>query len=161
MSIWSLTYQQSVFKHYHSDKHFSEFYNLGNSNYRQRNSAQCRAELSAEWNRVKVNLFYRMRSPYGECHRNSETQFYVYVRWRQNSTGIDMEQNRVTVTLRIRDGCFRAEGKCRTFGLYCSHLANEERSDSSLSMSSTWHRGRFFSLIRCSVAGKTVPRTSD
>ena len=85
-----------------------------------------------------------MRSPYGECHRNSETQFYVYVRWRQNSTGIDMEQNRVTVTLRIRDGCFRAEGKCRTFGLYCSHLANEERSDSSLSMSSTWHRGRFF-----------------
>jgi len=26
MSIWSLTYQQSVFKRYHSDKHFSEFY---------------------------------------------------------------------------------------------------------------------------------------
>jgi len=25
MSIWSLTYQQSVFKRYHSDKHFSEF----------------------------------------------------------------------------------------------------------------------------------------
>ena len=25
MSIWSLTDQQSVFKHYHSDKHFSEF----------------------------------------------------------------------------------------------------------------------------------------
>ena len=24
-SIWSLTYQQSVFKRYHSDKHFSEF----------------------------------------------------------------------------------------------------------------------------------------
>jgi len=25
MSIWSLTYQQSVFKRYHSYKHFSEF----------------------------------------------------------------------------------------------------------------------------------------
>ena len=25
MSVWSLTYQQSVFKRYHSDKHFSEF----------------------------------------------------------------------------------------------------------------------------------------
>ena len=24
-SIWSLTYQQSVFKRYHSEKHFSEF----------------------------------------------------------------------------------------------------------------------------------------
>jgi len=26
MSTWSLTYQQSVFKHYQSDKHLSEFY---------------------------------------------------------------------------------------------------------------------------------------
>jgi len=26
ISILSLTYQQSVSKHYHSDKHFSEFY---------------------------------------------------------------------------------------------------------------------------------------
>ena len=26
MSAWSLTYQQSVFKGYHSDKHLSEFY---------------------------------------------------------------------------------------------------------------------------------------
>ena len=26
MSIWSLTDQQSAFKRYHSDKHFSEFY---------------------------------------------------------------------------------------------------------------------------------------
>jgi len=26
MSIWSLTYQQSIFKLYYSDKHFSEFY---------------------------------------------------------------------------------------------------------------------------------------
>ena len=26
MSIWSLTYQQSAFKRYHSNKHFSEFY---------------------------------------------------------------------------------------------------------------------------------------
>ena len=24
--MWSLTYQQSVFKRYHSDKHLSEFY---------------------------------------------------------------------------------------------------------------------------------------
>ena len=28
MSIWSLTYQQSVLKQYHSDKHFSEFWYL-------------------------------------------------------------------------------------------------------------------------------------
>jgi len=48
MSTRSLTYQQSVFKRYHSDKHLSEF------------------------------------SP---------------TRWRQKSTGIDMEQNYVTVTL--------------------------------------------------------------
>ena len=26
MSIWSLTYQPSEFKRYHSDKYFSEFY---------------------------------------------------------------------------------------------------------------------------------------
>ena len=26
MSTWSLTCQQSVFKRYHSDKHFSDFY---------------------------------------------------------------------------------------------------------------------------------------
>jgi len=26
MSIWSLTYQQSVFKRYHSDKHSQRFY---------------------------------------------------------------------------------------------------------------------------------------
>ena len=26
MSVWSPTYQQSVFKRYHSDEQFSEFY---------------------------------------------------------------------------------------------------------------------------------------
>jgi len=26
MSTWSLTYQQNVFKRYHCDKHFLEFY---------------------------------------------------------------------------------------------------------------------------------------
>jgi len=50
MSIWSLTYQQSVFKRYHSDIHFSEF---------------------------------------------------LPTRWRKKTTGIDMEQNYVTVTLYI------------------------------------------------------------
>jgi len=49
MSIWLLTYQQSVFKYYRSDKHLSEF---------------------------------------------------LRTRWRQKSTGIDME-NDVTVTLCI------------------------------------------------------------
>jgi len=48
MSIWSLTYQQRVFKRYLSGKHFSEFLPTG---------------------------------------------------WRQKSSGIDMEQNYVTVTL--------------------------------------------------------------
>jgi len=48
MSIWSPTYQQSVFKRHHTDKHFSEF---------------------------------------------------LPTRRRQKSTGIDMEQNYVTVTL--------------------------------------------------------------
>jgi len=48
MSIRSLTYRQSVFKHYHSDKHLSEF---------------------------------------------------LPTRWRQKSTGKDMGQNYVTVTL--------------------------------------------------------------
>ena len=50
MSIWSLTYQQSIFKRYHTDRHFSEF---------------------------------------------------LPTRWRQKSTGIDMEQNYVAVTLSI------------------------------------------------------------
>ena len=50
MSIWSVTYQNSVFKRYHSDEHFAEF---------------------------------------------------IPTRWRQKSTGIDMEQNSVTVTLCI------------------------------------------------------------
>ena len=50
ISTWSLTYQQNVFKRYHSIKHFSEF---------------------------------------------------LPTRWRQKSTGIDMEQNYVTITLRI------------------------------------------------------------
>jgi len=48
MFAYSLTYQQSVFKRYHSDKHFSEF---------------------------------------------------LPTRWRQKSTGIDTEQNYVTVAL--------------------------------------------------------------
>ena len=26
MSVWSLTYEQSAFTQYHSNKHFSEFY---------------------------------------------------------------------------------------------------------------------------------------
>ena len=50
MSIWALTYQQSVFKHYHSDKHFSEF---------------------------------------------------LPTRWHQKSTGVDIWQNYITVTLCI------------------------------------------------------------
>jgi len=50
MSIWALTYQQSVFKHYHSDKHFSEF---------------------------------------------------LPTRWHQKSTGVDIWQNYITVTLYI------------------------------------------------------------
>ena len=53
MSIRSLTYQQSVLKRYHSDKHFSEF---------------------------------------------------LPTRWRQKSTGIDMEQNYVTITLCVHPG---------------------------------------------------------
>ena len=56
MSMRSLTYQQSVFKRYHGNKHFSEF---------------------------------------------------VPTRWRQKSTGIDMEQNYVTVTLCITNYCER------------------------------------------------------
>ena len=51
MSIWSLTYQQSVFKRYYSDKHFSEFF---------------------------LNFLPTIG--------------------RQKPTGIDMEQNYVTVT---------------------------------------------------------------
>jgi len=50
VSIWSVTYQQSVFKRYLSNEHLSEF---------------------------------------------------LPTRWRQKSTGIDMEQNYVTVTLCI------------------------------------------------------------
>ena len=50
MPIRSLTYQQSVFKRYHSDKYFSEF---------------------------------------------------LPTKWRRKPAGIDMEQNYVTVTLRI------------------------------------------------------------
>jgi len=50
MSIWSVTYHQSVFKCYHSNKHFSEF---------------------------------------------------LPTRWRQKSTGTDIEQNYVIVTLCI------------------------------------------------------------
>jgi len=50
MSIWSQTYQQSVFKRYHSDKYFSAF---------------------------------------------------LPTRWWQKSTGMDMEQNYITVTLCI------------------------------------------------------------
>ena len=50
MCIWSLTYQQSIFNCYHSDKHFSEFYLQDGG---------------------------------------------------KKSTGIDMEQNYITVTLRV------------------------------------------------------------
>ena len=50
MSTWSPTFQQSVFKRYHSDKHFSEF---------------------------------------------------LPTRWRQKSTGIDVERNYVTVSVCI------------------------------------------------------------
>jgi len=53
MSTWSLIYQQSVFKRYHSDKYFSEF---------------------------------------------------LPTRWRQKLTGMDMEQNYVTVALCVYTG---------------------------------------------------------
>jgi len=53
-----MTYQQSVFKRYHSDKHLSEF---------------------------------------------------LPTRWQQKSTGIDVEQNYVTVTLCIKLCCLATE----------------------------------------------------
>jgi len=70
MPIWSLTYQQSVFKRYHSDKHF-----LG----------------------------------------------FLPTRWRQKSTGIDMEQNYVTGTHLYLFLPF-----CRQqYSVMSSHLSND------------------------------------
>ena len=48
MSIWSPTYQQSAFKRYHSDKHFSEFYlQVGGKN-----------QLAQIWNEIASLLPY-------------------------------------------------------------------------------------------------------
>ena len=62
MCTWSMTYQQSVFKRYHSDRHLSEF---------------------------------------------------LPTRWRQKSTGIDMEQNYVTVIICITAMWHRSHGMWR------------------------------------------------
>ena len=62
MCTWSMTYQQSVFKRYHSDRHLSEF---------------------------------------------------LPTRWREKSTGIDMEQNYATVTLCITAMWHRSHGMWR------------------------------------------------
>jgi len=66
MFIWSLTYQQSAFKRYHGDKHFS----------------------------------------------------VLPTRWRQKSTGIDMEQYYVIVTLCIGNQYFRSWRECKP-GPWC------------------------------------------
>ena len=61
MSVWSLTcHQQSLFKRYHGDQHFSEF---------------------------------------------------LPTRWRQKSTGIDMERNYATVSLCIMCWCYQVGGE--------------------------------------------------
>ena len=70
MPLWSVTCQQSVFKRYHSDKHFSEF---------------------------------------------------LPTRWRQKSTGIDIEQNYVTVTLSIYNLPFLVMS--RSSDVFCRHFA--------------------------------------
>jgi len=70
MSIWSVTYQQSVFTRNHSDEDFSEF---------------------------------------------------LPTRWRQKSTGIDMEQNYVTVTLCICIGRLSVRPSVRQSVPTCDH----------------------------------------
>jgi len=49
MSIRSLTYQQSVSKRYHSDKHFWEFY--------LQDGAQKSTDIDTEQNYVSVTLY--------------------------------------------------------------------------------------------------------
>jgi len=66
MSIRSLTYQQSVVKRYHGDKHLSEF---------------------------------------------------LPTRWRQKSTGLDMEQNYTNITLCIAAGLFNKLTYLLTYSL--------------------------------------------
>ena len=48
MSIWSLTCQQSVFKHNHSGKHFSEFYLQDGGNN----------QLAYIWNKITPMSLY-------------------------------------------------------------------------------------------------------
>jgi len=52
MPMWSLTYQQSVFKCYHTDKHFSEFLYLQDGG---------KNELDMEQNDVGVTLCIDLR----------------------------------------------------------------------------------------------------
>ena len=51
MSIWSLTYQQSVFERYHSDKYFWEFLP---TTWRQKST-----DIDKEQNYVTVTLYIR------------------------------------------------------------------------------------------------------
>jgi len=57
MSIWSVTYQQRVFKHYHSGKHFSKFYlQDGGKNQPQQNYVT--VTLCIQYQRQKLNVCF-------------------------------------------------------------------------------------------------------
>ena len=134
MSIWSLTYQQNVFQCYHSDKHFSRFFN-----YDTHTHTRLRAlfpglpgwggirKVKPIWILLKQetvsgsgiswaicksapisrqiatpaphhSVFYRpdalpAAQPTASKHWR---HIFLTTRWRQNSTGIDVEQNYVT-----------------------------------------------------------------
>jgi len=138
MSIWSLTYQQNVFKCYHSDKHFSRFFNYDTHTHPFKGPFSGSTRVS-RYRKVKPiwillkqetvsgsgiswaicksapisrqittpaphhSVFYRpdalpAAQPTASKHWR---HIFLTTRWRQNSTGIDVEQNYVTVTLCI------------------------------------------------------------
>jgi len=66
-------------------------------------------------NQIKFNQFkitsYEQRSVFKRYHSDKHLSEFVPTRWRQKSTGIDMEQNYVIVTLGVLDLSFEAGGK--------------------------------------------------
>jgi len=69
MSIWSLTYQQSVFKHYHSDKHLSQFY-LQNGGKNQE---------AYIWNKItSLSPYVYNTMPYMFCHIARHFEFTLF-----------------------------------------------------------------------------------
>ena len=102
MSVWSLTYQQSVFKRYHSNKRFSEFYEMAakTSWHRYRTKLRhCYPIYSTNLQLENWKLFFFCT----EFYRCTTVRRYLPSRWRLGT--MRWQPSRAGTTLNTITGC--------------------------------------------------------